>query len=105
MQQYTLKKSLGQHFLKDDTICRKIIAALQQTTFSQLVEVGPGAGAITKYLLQLPGIQFKAVEIDSEISALLETCFPDIQGKIIQDDFLKISAPFDGSFTVIGTFP
>lgn len=105
MQQYTLKKSLGQHFLKDDTICRRIIAALEQTSFSQLVEVGPGAGAITKYLLQLPNIQFKAVEIDAEKAAYLQATYPGINGKIIQEDFLQISAPFEGPFTVIGNFP
>jgi len=105
MQQYTLKKSLGQHFLKDDTICRRIIAALQQTSFSQLVEVGPGAGAITKYLLQLPNIQFKAVEIDVEKASYLQATYPGINGKIIQEDFLQISAPFEGPFTVIGNFP
>jgi 16S rRNA (adenine1518-N6/adenine1519-N6)-dimethyltransferase len=105
MQQYTLKKSLGQHFLKDEAICKKIIAALQQTTFSQLAEVGPGAGAITKYLLQIPDIDFKAIEIDSEKAAYLRATYPAIEGKIIQEDFLKITAPFEGSFTVIGNFP
>src|SRR3954453_19935134 len=104
MQQYTLKKSLGQHFLKDDAICRQIVAALQQTTFSQLAEVGPGAGAITKYLLQLPGIQFKLGEKYAEKATFLQATYPDIKGKIIQEDFLQISAPFEGSFTVIGNF-
>ena len=105
MPQYTLKKSLGQHFLKDEAICKKIIAALQQTTFSQLAEVGPGAGAITKYLLQLPNIDFKAIEIDAEKAAYLRVTYPAIEGKLIEEDFLKISAPFEGSFTVIGNFP
>ena len=45
MQEYTLKKSLGQHFLKDESICRQIVEALSQLHFSQLLEVGPGAGA------------------------------------------------------------
>ena len=103
--QYTLKKSLGQHFLKDENICRKIIQALQQTAFTQLAEVGPGAGALTKYLLQLPDIHFKAIEIDAEKAAYLEAAYPAIKGKIIQEDFLKIAAPFEDSFTVIGNFP
>ena len=105
MQQYTLKKSLGQHFLKDEAVCRKIIAALQQTSFTQLAEVGPGAGALTKYLLQLPNIHFKAIEIDAEKAAYLQATYPEINGKIIQEDFLKTDAPFEGSFTVIGNFP
>ena len=54
---------MGQHFLKDENICRKIVSALQQHSFLQLVEVGPGGGALTKYLLQLDGIEFKAVEL------------------------------------------
>ena len=63
---YVLKKSLGQHFLKDENICRKIVAALDQEPFTNLLEVGPGGGALTKYLIQLPGINFKAIEIDDE---------------------------------------
>src|SRR6478672_587957 len=105
MQQYTLKKSLGQHFLKDEKICKEIVAALQQTPFTQLAEVGPGAGALTKYLLQIPGIHFKAIEIDAEKAAYLQATYPGIKGKIIEEDFLTIAAPFEGSFTVIGNFP
>ena len=102
---YTLKKSLGQHFLHDENICRNIIQALEEDAFSQLVEVGPGAGAITKYLLQLPDIAFKAVEIDTEKSDYLEETYPSIQGKLIRADFLKTEAPFEGEFFVIGNFP
>ncbi len=105
MQQYTLKKSLGQHFLKEEAICKEIIAALQQTSFTQLAEVGPGAGALTKYLLQLPGIHFKAIEIDAEKAAYLQATYPAIKDKLIGEDFLQINAPFEGSFTVIGNFP
>ena len=64
--QYTLKKSLGQHFLKDENISRKIISALQKHSFKRLLEIGPGAGALTKYLLQLENIDFKAIELDEE---------------------------------------
>lgn len=105
MQQYTFKKSLGQHFLKDENICRKIVAALQQTSFTQLAEVGPGAGALTKYLLKLSGIHFKAIEIDAEKAAYLQTTYPAIKDKLIHEDFLRIDAPFEGNFTVIGNFP
>ena len=105
MQQYTLKKSLGQHFLKDENICRTIVAALQQNSFTQLAEVGPGAGALTKYLLQLPHIHFKAIEIDGEKAAYLQAAYPALKDKLIQEDFLQIAAPFEGAFTVIGNFP
>src|ERR1700754_1103355 len=80
---YTLKKSLGQHFLKDENISRKIVAALQQQPFSQLLEIGPGGGALTKYLLELEGIDFKAVELDDEKVAYLQKTFPVLQTKII----------------------
>ena len=63
---YTLKKSLGQHFLKDDLIIEQILDALKSTSYKNLLEVGPGAGALTKHLIQIPDISFKAVEIDDE---------------------------------------
>lgn len=102
---YTLKKSLGQHFLKDENICRKIVEALQQHPFSKLLEIGPGGGALTKYLLQIPGIDFKAVELDEEKVIYLLQTYPQLQGKIIHQSFLDIEKPFEGKFTVIGNFP
>jgi len=102
---YTLKKSLGQHFLKDENICRKIVSSLQEHPFTQLLEVGPGGGALTKYLLQLDAIDFKAVELDDEkVDYLLKT-YPVLKGKIIHQSFLEIEKPFTGPFTVIGNFP
>ncbi len=102
---YTLKKSLGQHFLHDEAICRQIVATLETDAFTQLLEVGPGGGAITKYLLQIPGIDFKAVEIDKEKLDYLEGTYPAIKGRIIHDDILTTAAPFEGEFAVIGNFP
>ena len=102
---YTLKKSLGQHFLKDENICRKIISALQQHSFAQLLEVGPGGGALTKYLLELKEIDFQAVELDDEKVGYLIKRFPQLAGKIIHQDFLEIKKPFAGKFTVVGNFP
>ncbi|HKB43911.1 MAG TPA: rRNA adenine N-6-methyltransferase family protein, partial [Chitinophagaceae bacterium] len=102
---YTLKKSLGQHFLKDENICHKIIAVLQQYPFTKLVEVGPGGGALTKYLLLIGSIDFKAVEVDNEKVEFLLKTYPQLKGKIIHDDFLDMEKPFDGKFTVIGNFP
>lgn len=102
---YSLKKSLGQHFLRDEQICKKIIRALQENTFTRLLEVGPGGGALTKYLLALEGVDFKAVEVDTEkVNYLLQT-YPALEGRIIQDSFLDIGKPFTGSFTVVGNFP
>lgn len=102
---YTLKKSLGQHFLKDENICRKIVSALEEHKFNQLLEVGPGGGALTKYLLKIPAIDFKAVELDDEKVVFLEKTYPEIKGKIIHESFLEIEQPFQGKFTVIGNFP
>jgi 16S rRNA (adenine1518-N6/adenine1519-N6)-dimethyltransferase len=103
--QYTLKKSLGQHFLKDESITHKIVAALGEENFTKLVEVGPGGGALTKYLLKIPGIDFKAVELDDEKVQYLETTYPSIKGRIIHKDFLHIDPPFETDFIVIGNFP
>lgn len=103
--QYTLKKSLGQHFLKDESICKKIVDALQEAPFTNLVEVGPGGGALTKYLLPLPGIHFKAVELDDEKVTYLEHTYPQIKGKIVHGSILDVAAPFDSLFTVVGNFP
>jgi 16S rRNA (adenine1518-N6/adenine1519-N6)-dimethyltransferase len=103
--QYTLKKSLGQHFLKDENICRNIVAALKEDGFDRLLEVGPGGGALTSHLLELPGIEFKAVELDDEKVLYLEHHYPAIKGKIIHDSILDIPAPFVEQFTLVGNFP
>src|SRR5687768_14099501 len=96
--QYTLKKSLGQHFLKDENICRRIVEELQHHSFTQLLEVGPGGGALTKHLLKIEGVDFKAVELDTEKVEFLNQTFPAIRGKILNEDFLGMDAPFDGEF-------
>ncbi len=103
--QYTLKKSLGQHFLKDESVCKKIVASLQENGFNNLLEVGPGGGALTKYLLPLQEIDFKAVELDDEKVGYLENAYPAIRGKIIHMSILDIDPPFEGAFTVVGNFP
>ena len=102
---YTLKKSLGQHFLKDENICRKIVQVLLEKQFERLVEVGPGGAALTKYLLEIPNIDLKCVEIDDEKVQWLVKTYPQLKEKIIHDSFLDIDQPFEGPFTVIGNFP
>src|SRR6185436_19012176 len=102
---YTLKKSLGQHFLKDENICRKIVSVLQQRPFTRLLEVGPGGGALTKYLIRIDGIDFKAVELDEEKIAFLLRTYPSLDKKIIHRSFLDMEQPFEGPFTVVGNFP
>jgi 16S rRNA (adenine1518-N6/adenine1519-N6)-dimethyltransferase len=102
---YTLKKSLGQHFLKDENVCRNIVQALEQHPFQRLLEVGPGGGALTKYLLELPGIEFKCVELDEEKVNWLLQQYPALQSKIIHQDFLTIDQPYNEPFTLVGNFP
>ena len=104
-QMYTLKKSLGQHFLHDENVCRLIVAALEEGRFQNLLEVGPGGGALTRYLLQIPDIRFKAVELDKEkVDYLLQT-YPALAPDLLQADFLHLPKPFDAPFTLIGNFP
>ncbi|RBL93948.1 16S rRNA (adenine(1518)-N(6)/adenine(1519)-N(6))-dimethyltransferase RsmA [Chitinophaga flava] len=102
---YTLKKSLGQHFLTDENMCRRIVESLPVVEGQQVLEVGPGGGAITKYLLQLPDIHFKAVELDREKVVYLEKTFPAIRGKLVNESILDAELPFEGQFRLIGNFP
>lgn len=105
MQDYTLKKALGQHFLKDEKVLHQIMEALGATPFTRLLEVGPGGGALTRHLLQLPDIDFKAVELDEEKVLYLQKTFPGLTGKIIHKSILDLDPPFEEDFTVIGNFP
>ncbi len=102
---YTLKKSLGQHFLKNEAVIQKIIDVLNENSFSNLLEVGPGAGALTKELIKLPGINLKAVELDDEKVVYLQKNYAALKDKVIHKSFLEIDKPFDEPFTVIGNFP
>jgi 16S rRNA (adenine1518-N6/adenine1519-N6)-dimethyltransferase len=105
LPQYTLKKSLGQHFLHDEQMCQKIVAQLDATNTVQLLEVGPGGGAITKYLYMLPGVVYKAFEVDKEKVEYLERTYPDLHEKVLLQDVLTAQAPFEGRFSIIGNFP
>ena len=102
---HTLKKSLGQHFLKDEKVVETIIVALMQHPFTNLLEVGPGGGALTKHLIKIPGIHFKAVELDEEKVEYLLKEFPALKNDLIHKSFLNMDRPFDVPFTVIGNFP
>lgn len=102
---YTLKKSLGQHFLKDEQVIGDIVDALLAHEFKNLLEVGPGGGALTKHLLKIPGIDFKAVELDDDKVTYLQTQYPALKDKIIHQSFLEIEKPFPSQFTIIGNFP
>ncbi len=103
--QYTLKKSLGQHFLKDENICRQIVEAIAEEKPKKLAEVGPGGGALTKYLLDLKDVDFKAVELDKEKVDYLHQTYPAIKGKLLHENILDADVPFEGHFMLVGNFP
>ena len=92
------KKSLGQHFLTDQRIAQDIVDALRTEIPGQIqvLEVGPGMGVLTQYLLQREDIDLRAVEIDRESVDYLYVHYPAIAGKLIQGDFLRL--PLDRMF-------
>lgn len=102
---HTLKKSLGQHFLKDEKIIARIIETLMQHPFENLLEVGPGGGALTKDLIKIPNVHFKAVELDEDKVDFLLKEFPSLKGHLLNQSFLNMERPFDEPFTIIGNFP
>lgn len=102
---YTLKKSLGQHFLTDESICIRLVDEWRATNGTHLLEVGPGAGALTRFLLELDGVEFKAVELDEEKVSYLLKKYPVLQEKLIQGSILDVPCPFQVPFTLIGNFP
>ncbi len=107
MQQVKAKKALGQHFLTDLSIARRIADTLSGHTSLPVVEVGPGMGVLTQYLLA-DGLDLKVVELDGESVDYLNEAFPQLQGRIIADDFLKLDlhkAVGNGKFCIIGNYP
>ena len=100
------KKSLGQHFLKDENIARKIVNSLQHERVESILEVGPGTGVLTKYLFGL-GINTHLMEIDTASCEYLAGQFPDRTGSIHHGDFLKddITPFLVKPAAIIGNFP
>lgn len=100
------KKSLGQHFLKDLQIAEKIAYTLDGYRGTPILEIGPGMGVLTQFLLEAHH-DLKVVELDHESVAFLKQNFPDLEGRIIEQDFLKLdlSQLYKGSFCVIGNYP
>jgi 16S rRNA (adenine1518-N6/adenine1519-N6)-dimethyltransferase len=101
------KKHLGQHFLCDEGIARKIVEGLLQKDKTNCVlEIGAGTGVLTKYLInEVP--QFFALDVDQESIDYLKTMYPDKANQIVYCDFLKADLKqfASGSFNVIGNFP
>ena len=105
MTEVRAKKALGQHFLTDQKIAKAIVDALHGGL--PTLEVGPGMGVLTQYLLQRQDVDLKLVEIDSESVDYLLTHFQGMQGKLMEADFLtlKLEKIFPEQFAIIGNFP
>lgn len=106
METVKAKKHLGQHFLKDLNIAQKIADTLSFSGYKKVLEIGPGMGVLTQFLLEKKA-EIHVIEIDKESVNYLKNHFPKLQDKIISDDFLKfdIVSYFKEPFAVIGNFP
>ena len=115
MQQVHAKKFLGQHFLTDLTVAQRIAETTYRGQSDQVpstkekvrvLEIGPGMGVLTQYLLKNPNIQLTAIEIDRESVAYLKEWYPELH--LIEGDFLKLNLDIiypEGEFNVIGNYP
>ena len=103
----TPKKALGQHFLKDLNIAQRIAETIDVGGGMPVLEIGPGMGVLTQFLLQNKEIDLTCVELDSESVTYLLANFPELNGRIIEGDFLKmnLNEMYKGQFCVIGNFP
>ncbi|MGM9832888.1 MAG: 16S rRNA (adenine(1518)-N(6)/adenine(1519)-N(6))-dimethyltransferase RsmA [Candidatus Limisoma sp.] len=106
MQKVRPKKALGQHFLVDLSIAERIADTLSGYVGSPILEVGPGMGVLTEFLLS-KGHDLRVVELDGESVDYLERNFPQLEGRIIADDFLRLDLDsiYDGRFCIIGNYP
>lgn len=100
------KKHLGQHFLTDLNIAQNIAGALTGVDYQDVLEVGPGMGVLTQYLLQTKHT-IHAIEVDNESVDYLNTNFPKLEPNLIFGDFLKcnLAKDFPSPLAIIGNFP
>ncbi len=106
MQKVKPKKFLGQHFLTDLSVADRIAATLDNYKSLPVLEVGPGMGVLTQFLLER-GHDLTVVELDTESVDYLERNVPALNGRILGEDFLKLDLNklYDGNFCVIGNYP
>ena len=103
MQAVRAKKSLGQHFLKDLGVAQRIAETIQS---GRVLEIGPGMGVLTQFLLRNPAIDLTAIELDRDSVAYLREWYPEL--KLIEGDFLKLDLNKlfpEGEFAIIGNYP
>jgi 16S rRNA (adenine1518-N6/adenine1519-N6)-dimethyltransferase len=102
------KKHLGQHFLTDKNIAAKIVDSLRPANrYTQVLEVGPGMGILSDFLLQKPDYQTYLIDIDTESYLFLQKKYPQLADRLINADFLEMDfgSVFSGPFAIIGNFP
>ena len=106
MQKVKPKKFLGQHFLTDLSVAERIADTLKDYVGTPVLEVGPGMGVLTQYLIA-KGHDLKVVELDRESVDYLHANFPELEGKVIGEDFLllDLASMYDGQFCIIGNYP
>ncbi len=105
MAKVKAKKYLGQHFLEDKNVARRIVESLPIQEKTSVLEIGPGMGVLTQFLINQPLVDLVAIEIDHESVIYLHKHFPDL--KVIEGDFLQLDLQkiFPGEFYIIGNFP
>ncbi len=106
MQRVRAKKALGQHFLKDLDVAQRIADSLVLQDKTRVLEVGPGMGVLTQFLLQNPCVELTAIELDKESVDYLTVNFPQLH--LIWGDFLRLDLNVlypEGDFCVIGNYP
>ena len=100
------KRKFGQNFLTDDNIAKDIVSFLSDSKTKTIIEIGPGKGILTKYLLKISHKEIKFVEIDEECVSYLKNKYPNIEKHLINDDFLNINLnSFKQPLSIIGNFP
>ena len=107
MSKVRAKKHLGQHFLKDMQIAERIAQSLGEDAPRTVLEIGPGMGVLTQFLLQNSTMDVHVIEIDKESVAFLKEHYPELEERIIEGDFLKVNLTdyFTQPISIIGNFP
>ncbi len=102
------KKHLGQHFLTDKNIAKKIVDSLRPAgNYSKVLEVGPGMGVLSDFLLQEEGYETFLIDLDAESVDFLRKKYPGLGERLIRGDFLEFNFEdqFSEQFAIIGNFP
>lgn len=101
------KKHLGQHFLTDESVAQRIADSVLCESTKNVIEIGPGTGVLTKYLLQRADVNLRVIELDTESVLYLAQNYPELEGRIVEGDFLRMPKEmiFQEPFVVAGNFP